>query len=145
MRCVVQRVTQASVSINEKTISQIKNGLLVLVAIHVNDSLKLIDKMADKLINLRIFEDQAQKMNKSILDIDGEILLVSQFTLYGDCKKGNRPSFINAAPPAKAKNYYEKLIQVLNSKNIKVATGKFQSHMKVKLVNDGPSTIVIDL
>lgn len=145
MRCVIQRVNSASVTIDKNTISRIENGLLVLIAIHVNDTEQLIKKMADKIINLRIFEDQAQKMNKSILDTGGEILLVSQFTLYGDSKKGNRPSFINSARPEKAEDYYKKLLMALKEKNIKVQTGQFQSHMQVELINDGPTTIIVDL
>jgi len=144
MRCVIQRVSHASVLVNQVPIGCIKDGLLVLVAIHTNDTEKSITKMAEKIINLRIFEDQNEKMNKSVLDIKGEILLVSQFTLYGDCAKGNRPSFISAAAPDKAKRYYEELIKILESKNIKIQTGQFQSRMKIELVNEGPTTIIIE-
>lgn len=145
MRCVIQRVSSASVKVNHKIISRIQNGLLVLVAIHNEDTEQLIAKMADKIINLRIFEDQDQKMNRSILDVGGEVLLVSQFTLYGDCKKGNRPSFIDSARPDQAELFYKKLLATLKEKNIKVQTGQFQSHMQVELINDGPTTIIIDL
>jgi D-aminoacyl-tRNA deacylase len=144
MRSVIQCVSHASVLVNDETVGQIANGLLVLVAVHINDTESSIIKMAEKIIKLRIFEDENQKMNKSVLDIKGEILLVSQFTLYGDCAKGNRPSFIEAAPPDKAKAYYEKLIKTLEAKNIKVKTGQFQAFMKIDLRNEGPTTIILE-
>jgi D-tyrosyl-tRNA(Tyr) deacylase len=144
MRSVIQRVEKASVLVNDKIISRIKNGLLVLVAIQKNDTEKNLMKMADKILHLRIFEDDEQKMNKSILETKGEILLVSQFTLYGDCKKGNRPSFIAAAPPDKAKKYYDDLVKIFQKKNIKLQTGQFQAQMKLELINDGPTTIILE-
>lgn len=144
MRCVIQRVKQAKVLINQKIISQINQGLLVLVAIHSHDTKALLTKTAEKIINLRIFSDESDKMNQSVLDIKGEILLVSQFTLYGDCTKGNRPSFIQAAEPSKAKQYYEELIKILENSKLLIKTGQFQAHMEVELINDGPVTIIIE-
>ncbi|MCX6793082.1 MAG: D-aminoacyl-tRNA deacylase [Candidatus Falkowbacteria bacterium] len=144
MRCLIQRVNHASVKINESEISHINNGLLVFVAIHVNDAEESISKMAEKIIKLRIFEDETGKMNKSVLDINGEVLVVSQFTLYGDCSKGNRPSFIESASPDKAKQHYDKFIKYLSEKDIKIQTGQFQAHMKIELTNDGPVTVIVE-
>ena len=145
MRAVIQRVSQASVNSDNQELGSIKSGLVVFLAIHQNDTEDMVEKMADKISTLRIFEDSNEKLNLSILDTGGEILLVSQFTLYGDCTQGNRPSFIEAAAPEKAEEYYEKSIIALRAKNISVATGKFKSSMQVSLINDGPTTIILDI
>lgn len=145
MRAVVQRVTNAQVSIEGSVVGKIDKGLLVLFAVHVDDREEMIGKMADKISKLRIFEDRDEKMNLSLEDIKGEVLVVSQFTLYGDTKKGNRPSFIESARPEKAIPFYEGFIEKLKEKNIKVQSGKFGADMQVELVNDGPVTVIIDL
>ncbi len=144
MRAVIQRVKKASVRVDDEIISEIGRGLLVLLAVHKDDREENLIKMVNKIINLRIFEDENQKMNLSILDSGGEILVVSQFTLYGDCKKGNRPNFMDSAPPTKAEDYYNKFIDLLKTKNLPVKTGKFGAMMEVSLVNDGPVTIIMD-
>lgn len=144
MRAVVQKVKRAEVKINDKIVGKIKQGLLVFLAIHKDDTEDKIKKLADKIINLRIFSDENDKMNLSVKDVSGEILVVSQFTLYGDCSKGNRPSFMESARPEKAIPYYEKFVDKIKLSNLKVATGKFGAMMKVDLVNDGPTTIIID-
>lgn len=145
MRAVIQRVSHASVSCDNQKIGSIKSGLVVFLAIHQNDTEDMVEKMADKISKLRIFEDSNEKLNLSILDTGGEILLVSQFTLYGDCTQGNRPSFIEAAAPEKAEEYYEKCILALQAKNISMATGKFKTSMQVSLVNDGPTTLILNI
>lgn len=146
MRAVIQRVSQATVKVNQELISEINSGFLVFLAIKSDDQEELIEKLADKIVNLRIFEDQSGKMNLSIKEINGEILVVSQFTLYGDVRRGNRPSFIESARPEIAEPFYEKFIQILLSKGLqKVVSGKFGALMSVELVNDGPTTIIIDL
>lgn len=145
MKAVIQKVNNAKVAVNNKIVGQIGEGLLVFLAIHKDDTEDMIAKMADKIINLRIFIDSEEKMNLSLKDKKAEILLVSQFTLYGDTKKGNRPSFIESAPPEKAEAYYEKLKEILIQKDIKTETGKFRKKMEVSLINDGPTTIIINL
>jgi len=145
MRSLIQKVSEANVSVSGETVGKIKKGLLVFFAVHVDDEEKMISKMADKIINLRIFEDKDSKMNLSLEDVKGEILVVSQFTLYGDTRKGNRPSFIESARPEKAIPYYEKFVSILREKGFKVETGKFGEKMLVSLVNDGPNTIIINL
>jgi len=145
MRAVIQVVSSASVSCDDKVVGEIAQGYLILLAIHNNDTEDKILKMADKIANLRIFLDQEDKMNLSLKEIGGEILLVSQFTLYGDTKKGNRPSFIESARPDKAEPYYEKIISLLRDKGFKVATGIFGAKMFISLINEGPTTIIIDL
>lgn len=145
MKAVVQRVTQASVTVNNEIVGKINAGLLVFLGIHRDDTEKHIAALVEKIINLRIFEDQSGKMNHSILESKGSLLVVSQFTLYGDCSKGNRPSFIEAAEPAKAEKYYEEFIQHLKSRDITVASGKFRSYMEVSLINDGPTTLILDV
>jgi D-tyrosyl-tRNA(Tyr) deacylase len=145
MRVVIQRVNKASVSIEEKTHSQIGIGLLILVGFEQEDVEEDLNWMALKITNLRIFSDNSGKMNLSIKEMDGEVLLVSQFTLYADTKKGNRPSFMRSEKPEKAKILYEKFITILEkslSKSIK--TGEFGADMRVELINDGPVTIIID-
>ena len=144
MRAVVQLVSRAEVTIQKKTVGSIGPGLVVLLGISKNDTVKEIDYLADKIINLRIFPDRNQKMNLSVKDIKGEILLVSQFTLFGDCRKGRRPSYSNAAPPDRAKELYDTFIQKLDDLGIPTATGEFQAMMKVNLVNNGPVTILLD-
>jgi len=144
MRAVIQRVKEAEVKISGKTVGKIGKGLLVLLAVHVDDTEDKIEKMATKIINLRIFGDQADKMNLSVKDMGGEILVVSQFTLYGDISKGNRPSFIESAKPEKAVPYYEKFVEKIKTSGLKTATGKFGAMMEVSLTNDGPVTIVVE-
>ena len=145
MKLVIQRVKSSSLYIKGSLISQIKQGLVVLIGISKSDSENVIDKLVKKLLNLRVFEDENSKMNYSILDIEGEILLVSQFTLYADTRKGNRPSFINAADPKNAEHLYNKFLERLNFVlGDKVKTGKFGANMQVELVNDGPVTIIIE-
>lgn len=145
MRIVIQRVLKASVEVQNQIVAKINKGLLLFLAIHANDTLNLIPKLVDKVTKLRIFEDEIGKMNLSVADINGEILVVSQFTLYADCQKGNRPSFIKSASPEKAEEYYEAFIKELQRSDLTVASGKFRSYMEVKLVNDGPTTLIIDL
>ena len=144
MRLVIQKVTSASVKIEDEVISSIQKGLLIFLAIHKNDTEDIISKLSEKISKLRIFEDTEGKINNSIIDIQGELLIVPQFTLYGDSSKGNRPSFTEAAEPKKAEAYYEKFVAALKEKNIPVATGKFRTHMQVQLINDGPVTLIID-
>ncbi|MDK2798463.1 MAG: D-aminoacyl-tRNA deacylase [Clostridiales bacterium] len=145
MRAVVQRVTASKVTVNGQITGEINKGLMILLGIGPNDSEEDIDYMVDKIINLRIFEDENSKMNLSLLDVDGELLVVSQFTLYGDCRKGRRPSFANAAPPNLANSLYE--LFVLKCKEVgvkKVQTGVFGAHMYLDIYNDGPVTLLID-
>lgn len=145
MKIVLQRVTQASVTINEQLYSSISKGMLILVGIQSDDTDDDIDWLASKIVNLRIFDDENGVMNKSILDTNGEILAVSQFTLMARTKKGNRPSYIDAAPPAISIPLYEKFVSTLTKELHKpVQTGQFGAEMKVELINDGPVTIIID-
>ncbi|MDD5031750.1 MAG: D-aminoacyl-tRNA deacylase [Patescibacteria group bacterium] len=144
MRVVIQRVKEAEVKIDEKIVGEIGRGLLVLLAVYQDDTEDKIEKMAAKIINLRIFADKDDKMNLSVKDVKGEILVVSQFTLYGDTSKGNRPSFIESARPEKAVPYYEKFVEKIKTSGLKTETGKFGAMMEVGLVNDGPVTIIID-
>ena len=138
MKFVVQRVSNASVEVNSKIVGEIEKGFLVLVGI------KIADFMVSKLAKLRIFEDEAGKMNLSIKDVKGKLLLVSQFTLYANCKGGNRPDFVNAAKPEYAKELYEYVVQKCKQEGIEVQTGIFREEMKVRLLNDGPVTIIMD-
>jgi D-tyrosyl-tRNA(Tyr) deacylase len=145
MRVVIQRVKKAAVSIDEKTYSSIQNGLMILVGIEESDTLEDAEWLCSKISNLRIFADEQGVMNKSIKDTNGEILLVSQFTLHASTKKGNRPSYIKAARPEKAIPLYEQLIALLEKElNKTIATGKFGADMQVELINDGPVTILMD-
>lgn len=145
MKAIVQRVAHARVRVNGQTIGEIGQGMLVLLGVTHADGQKERDWMSRKLLNLRIFADQDEKMNRSVLDIDGEILLVSQFTLHADTKKGNRPSFIAAAPPQQAEQMYEEMIEKLAQGLGKpLQTGRFGANMQVELTNDGPVTIPID-
>lgn len=143
MKAVIQRVKKASVTINNELYSDIGQGILVLFGVEKDDTIEQAEYLADKIINLRIFEDENEKMNLSLLDIKGEILVVSQFTLAGDCKKGKRPSFDNAAKPDKAIPMYEKFVELLKNNNITVKTGKFGAMMDVGLINDGPVTFIL--
>ena len=145
MRVVVQRVKEASVSVSEKIIGLIDHGLVVFVSFVDDDTMDDLYWMSKKIINLRIFRDKDDRMNDSLLDIDGNILLISQFTLHASTKKGNRPSFIKAAKPDFANDMYQKFIKILEEKFGKsIQTGEFGADMKVGLVNDGPTTIIID-
>jgi D-aminoacyl-tRNA deacylase len=144
MRSVVQRVSRAKVTINNKIVGEIGHGVVVLLGIHASDTVQEIKWMADKIINLRIFEDHEEKMNNSLFDIHGEMLIVSQFTLYGDCRKGRRPGYSGAARPEIAKPLYEQFVKYIKDKGITTATGEFQAMMDVALVNNGPVTLLID-
>jgi D-tyrosyl-tRNA(Tyr) deacylase len=144
VRTVIQRVSQASVTVDGQTVGRIGAGLCILIGVGKDDNRKNTAALADKVKDLRIFADELGKMNRSVVDIGGAILVVSQFTLYADCRKGNRPSFTDAAPPALARQLYEEFVQYLRDAGLSVATGRFQADMKVTLVNDGPVTLVLD-
>jgi D-aminoacyl-tRNA deacylase len=144
MRAVVQRVSRASVSVDGQMTGEIGPGLVVLVAVGKEDAAATAGAMAEKVANLRIFGDDAGKMNRSLLDTGGAALAVSQFTLYGDARGQRRPSFIQAAPPELGKALYEEFVRALQALGVRVATGVFQAHMSVELVNDGPVTILLD-
>lgn len=144
MRAVVQRVSAASVTVEGRKVGTIGPGLLVLLGVARGDTEKEGEYLAEKLAGLRIFEDEEEKMNRSVAQIGGSILLVSQFTLYGDVRHGRRPSFTQAAPPEEANRLYEDLAQKLRDKGLTVETGQFQAHMEVSLVNNGPVTILLD-
>jgi len=144
MRVIVQRVNQAGVSVSGKSVGRIGRGILVFVGIGKDDNEADADYLVQKVTQLRIFEDKDGKMNLSCFDIDGEILVVSQFTLYGDCRKGRRPSFDKAADPEKGEVLYNYFVAALRGQNINVETGQFQAMMKVDLVNDGPVTLILE-
>ena len=144
MKGLIQRVKCASVTIDGKVYSKINQGILILLGVEKGDNEQNADKLADKLCKLRIFEDEDGKMNKSILDVNGEILIVSQFTLAGDCKKGTRPSFDKAELPQRANELYEYFVDLIKQKNIPVGTGVFGAMMDVELVNDGPVTFMLE-
>lgn len=144
MRAVVQRVSRAQVTVADELIGAVNKGLLVLVGVTEGDTEKDAQYLADKVTGLRIFEDENGKMNLSVKDVGGEILSVSQFTLYGDCRKGKRPSFDKAARPEAANMLYEKFNELCRQQGVQVETGVFRSHMQVELVNDGPVTILLD-
>jgi D-tyrosyl-tRNA(Tyr) deacylase len=144
MRAVIQRVTAADVQVDHEIVGRIGPGLLVLLGIARSDEEKDADYLADKVVNLRIFEDDEGKMNRSLLETGGELLVVSQFTLLGDCRKGRRPSFVEAAPPERAEQLYEYFVDQLRLKGINVSTGQFQAMMAVSLVNDGPVTLILE-
>lgn len=144
MKFVIQRVTHASVTVEDKVIGKIDKGFLILIGVCNEDTKEIADKMIKKTSGLRIFDDENGKTNLSLNDVGGEILLVSQFTLYADCKKGNRPSFINAGSPDHANELYEYAIDEFKKQGFKVETGSFGADMKVELLNDGPFTILLD-
>ncbi len=144
MRAVVQRVRRAAVVIDGETVAAIQGGLLVLLGVTTTDSPDDVQRLADKIANLRIFNDEADKMNRSVADVGGSLLVVSQFTLYGDCRKGRRPSFVAAAQPGLAVPLYEAFVNALRSVGLPVQTGRFGAMMQVELVNDGPVTIILD-
>lgn len=144
MRAVVQRVSRAKVTVNGETTGEIGRGIVVLLGVGQDDTEKDIRYLSDKIINLRIFEDENGKMNVSLLDVKGEMLIVSQFTLYGDCRKGKRPSFDKAARPEIAEALYEGFVQACREYGIKVETGKFQAMMTVEIHNEGPVTLLLD-
>ena len=140
----MQRVAEARVTVGEEIVGEIGAGLCVFIGIGREDGDKNAEALADKLRNLRVFEDDQGKMNASIIDRGGEVLVISQFTLYGDCRRGNRPSFTGAAPADQAERLYRYFIERLRSASLKVAAGRFQARMKVALVNDGPVTLILD-
>ena len=144
MRAVVQRVSQASVLINEKRVSSINKGLVILLGVKKGDTEKDVRWLVEKCVNLRIFEDTHGKFNFSSRDIDGEILVVSQFTLYGDCRKGRRPDFVEAAPPETAEMLYNDFISALQNIGLNIQTGVFGAKMEVEIHNDGPVTLIIN-
>ena len=144
MRAVVQRVKESQVKVDDEVIGSIDEGLLIFLGIGNEDSMDDIDYLIDKIINLRIFEDVEGKMNLSALDLEKDIMVVSQFTLYGDCRKGRRPSFFDAAPPDKAERLYDVFVSKMNDYNLNIETGEFQAMMDVDLINDGPVTLLID-
>jgi len=145
MKVVLQRVSEASVSVGHEQIGAIKKGLLLLVGIHEDDSLEQMQWLCDKILKLRVFDDGDGKMNLSVQDVEGALLVVSQFTLYGDYEKGNRPSYMQAAGPDKAEKLYENMIDYFKSNsNLNVETGKFGAYMDVQLQNDGPVTLVLE-
>ncbi|RUA02610.1 MAG: D-tyrosyl-tRNA(Tyr) deacylase [Deltaproteobacteria bacterium] len=144
MRAVVQRVQRCQVKVEKEIVGEIDAGLLVLLGVGAKDQPPDADYLADKMVHLRIFEDTAGKMNRSLLDTGGQMLVVSQFTLLADCRRGRRPSFIHAAPPAIAEPLYHHLVSRVREKGVFVATGRFGAMMAVSLVNDGPVTLVID-
>ena len=149
MRACVQRVTQSAVTVRneqggDEVVGQIGRGLLVLLGVEKDDSPDDLNYLVDKVVGLRVFEDAAGKMNLSLADVAGEMLVVSQFTLLGDCRRGKRPSFDSAAPPDLAENLYEEFVAAVRAKGLSVATGRFRAMMRVALVNDGPVTILFD-
>ena len=144
LRSVVQRVSWARVSVEGQEVGSVGKGLCVLVGVTHEDGPKDVEWMADKLIHLRIFEDEAGKMNKSLMDVGGAMMLVSQFTLLGDCRRGRRPSFLGAALPEKAREVYDGLIAAVRSRGVSVASGVFQAEMAVELCNAGPVTLILD-
>jgi len=144
MRMVVQRVSEAKVVVDDQVVGKIEKGVLVFLGIGEGDDEKDADYLIEKVVNLRIFEDHEGKMNLSLKDIKGEMLVISQFTLWGDCRKGRRPSFSRAAPPQVANRLYQYFISASNKQGIKVSSGKFQAMMEVNLLNKGPVTLLVD-
>lgn len=144
MRAVIQRVTQADVTVDGEIIGQIGQGLVVLLGVETGDSDADLKYLADKIVGLRIFSDDAGKMNLSVQDVQGAALIISQFTLLGDVRKGKRPSFIAAAPPEQAEDFYHRFCKLVAAHNVTVATGRFAADMQVRLINDGPVTILLD-
>ena len=144
MRACIQRVSSARVRVEGETVGEIGRGLLVLLGVAAGDGPTELRWMVDKVVGLRVFDDGEGKMNLALADVGGELLVVSQFTLLGDCRKGRRPSFIDAAPPEMAERMYEEFVAAAREAEIRVATGKFRTHMEVALVNDGPVTLLLD-
>ena len=144
MRAVVQRVTSARVAVDSRVVAAIEHGLLVLVGIARDDDATDTAYLANKIVGLRVFEDADHRFNRSVRDAEGAVLLVSQFTLYGDCRRGRRPSFDQAAPPVEARAVYAALTDAVRAHGVSVQTGEFQAHMAVESVNDGPVTILLD-
>lgn len=144
MKVILQRVTHASCVVDEKVTGEIKDGYMALVGISTEDQEDVLEKMADKVVNLRVFSDEEGKMNRSLLDVKGEILSISQFTLYADAKKGRRPSFTHAAKPDVSLPMYNQFNELLKAKGVHVETGIFGADMKISLLNDGPVTIILD-
>ena len=144
MRCVVQRVKEASVTVDGETVGKIGPGVLALIGVSTEDTEREAEWLADKVCGLRVFEDEAGKMNLSLDAVGGKLLVVSQFTLYGDARGGRRPSYIRAAAPEVANAYYERLVNEWRNKGIHVETGRFRTEMQVSLINDGPVTILLD-
>lgn len=144
MRAVIQRVKRAKVEVDTKIIGKIDSGLLVFLGIAKEDNEDDVDYLLNKIINLRIFEDKDQKLNLSALDLNKDLLVVSQFTLFGDCRQGRRPSFFEAAPPAEAEKLYNYFVKNAKKSELKIETGEFQAMMDVNLINDGPVTILLD-
>ncbi|HLN30116.1 MAG TPA: D-aminoacyl-tRNA deacylase [Gemmataceae bacterium] len=144
MRAVVQRVSRARVVVGQEIVGEIGRGLLVLLGVARADTIAQAEWLADKIVTLRIFQDDEGKMNLGVAEVSGEVLVVSQFTLYGDCCKGRRPSFVEAAPPETAIPLYEKFVEAVRAQGIKTATGRFGAMMQVELVNDGPVTLIVE-
>ncbi|MSV34517.1 MAG: D-tyrosyl-tRNA(Tyr) deacylase [Bryobacterales bacterium] len=144
MRAVIQRVAEARVKVDGVVTGEIGAGMLVLLGVTKTDTAVDAEFLVDKLVNLRIFADDAGKMNRSLLDSRGSMLVVSQFTLYGDCRKGRRPSFDDAAPAGQARALYEVFVEIARRSDLRIATGVFQAHMDVSLVNDGPVTLIVE-
>ncbi|MFW6010963.1 MAG: D-aminoacyl-tRNA deacylase [Desulfosalsimonas sp.] len=144
MLAVIQRVKKASVSVEDETVGSIGPGLLVLLGVADSDTESDISYTADKVVNLRIFGDDEGKMNRSLIDTGGQMLVVSQFTLLGDCRKGRRPSFVKAADPEKAESFYLRFVDKVRKKGVSAETGRFQAMMDVSLINDGPVTLIVD-
>lgn len=144
MRSVVQRVSEARVVVDGETVGEIGPGLMVLLGVGHGDTPEQARWMADKLVGLRIFDDAEGKMNLSLADVGGAMLVVSQFTLWGDCRKGRRPSFVSAAPPEMAEELYERFVEEVKGRGVTAATGRFRTHMEVSLTNDGPVTLTIE-
>lgn len=144
MRAVIQRVREASVDVDGERVGHIGRGLLVLVGVSINDGPRQADWMADKLLSLRVFENDEGQFDASVIDVGGAVLVVSQFTLYGDIRKGRRPSFTAAAPAAQAEPLYERVVAAIASRGVPVSAGRFGAHMAVSLVNDGPVTLLLD-
>ncbi|MBW2605424.1 MAG: D-tyrosyl-tRNA(Tyr) deacylase [Deltaproteobacteria bacterium] len=144
MRAVIQRVKSSSVTVGDELVGIIGKGLLVLLGIASSDKTDDAEYLADKIVNLRIFEDGNHKLNRSLFDMGGEMMVVSQFTLLGDCKKGRRPSFVKAAPPEPANELYRQFVDRVRRKGVTVKTGRFQTMMEVSLINDGPVTLIVE-
>jgi len=144
LRALIQRVKEGAVYIEGKEVGKIGKGFVLLLGVGQSDTIEDLDYLVDKVVNLRVFPDEEGKMNLSLLDVGGEVLVVSQFTLYADCRKGRRPSFTDAAPPEKGKEMYELFINKLRDRGVRVETGEFGAMMLVKIYNDGPVTIMLD-